>query len=215
MKKPRPRPLNPRQEKFAQLVAQGLPASQAYVEAGYSKQQPDATANGCLLLKTPRVAARVAEIQNLAASLDTTLLTIVEKRRFLAEVVHTPVGSIGPDSRLCQEFYEKTKKRTTATTQAGGTPSDDNAAETVTDPTTEADTVILWRRIKMPDKLRAIDLDSKLAGHFPKAAAGLDDDEEDLAIFDLETIREIAERVRIVSPLLMGLQHPSVPPSVQ
>ena len=165
------RPLNPRQERFAQLVAQGIPASQAYVQAGYSKRHPDSTVNACLLLKTPRVAARVAEIQDLAASLGATLLTIIEKRRFLAELVRTPIGNIGPDSWLCQEFREEVKVREREREREQQQAADD--ATTTTDPDPGAGReIILRRRVRIADKLRAIALDSKLAGHITKPDPG-------------------------------------------
>ena len=167
------KPLNTRQERFAQLVAQGIPAAQAYVEAGYTCRGNSAAVNGFYLLRTPRVEARVAEIQELAASLGIALLTIVEKRRFLAEVVRTPAGSVGPESWLCQAFYEKVK---------GGRNQD-------------GETVLLRRRVKMPDKLRAIELDSKLAGHFPKAAAEAVEAVARPVKVNLEAIREAVARL--------------------
>lgn len=154
---------NARQEKFAQLVAQGIPASQAYLEAGYSKCKIGSRANGCLLLKIPGVAARIAEIRALADSLESTLLTIIEKRRFLAELVRTPIGCIGPDSWLCQEFREEVKVREHEKEQ----PADDGE----TDPPAGKE-IILRRRVRVADKLRAIALDSKLAGHITKPDPG-------------------------------------------
>lgn len=157
--------LNVRQEKFAQLIAQGIPASQAYLEAGYSKHRCGAGANGCLLLKIPQVAARVAEIRDLASSLEITLLTIIEKRRFLAELVRTPIGSIGPDSWLCQEFREEVRVK--EKDKVKEKPGDDGTA----DPEAGRE-IVLRRRVRIADKLRAIALDSKLAGHITKPDPG-------------------------------------------
>jgi hypothetical protein len=178
--------LNPKQEKFAQLVAQGLGAPRAYGEAGYlGAGGHGAEANGSALLKKPHVAARVAEIREMADGLGVALLTIARKRTFLAEVVETPIGSIGPESRLCQEVYEKVEM-----------PREG-----------EGGTVVLRRRIRMVDKLRAIELDSKLANHFAAAKDG----DEDKAATDAavsakaaELIRGIADRVRNVLPKIHG-----------
>jgi hypothetical protein len=175
-----------RQEKFAQLVAQGIPATQAYREAGYSDSRGHgAEGNAGPLLKRPQVAARVAEIRGMADGLGVALLTIVRKRTFLAEVVETPIGSIGPESRLCQEVYEKVEMP-----QEG-----------------EEGKVVLRRRMRMVDKLRAIELDSKLANHFAAAKDG----DEDKAATDAavsakaaELLRGIADRVRNVLPAIHG-----------
>ena len=113
-----------------------MPAAHAYVEAGYTCRGKSATVNGFYLLKTPRVEARVAEIREMAASLGVALLTIVEKRSFLAEVVRTPVASVGPESRLCQAFRETVKLRRKP--EGGETAA-------------EVETVLLRRRVKMAD----------------------------------------------------------------
>ena len=65
-----------------------------------------------------------------------SVLSLAEKRDFLARVVRTPIGQVDEKSDLCQEI------------------TDDE------DPASGRSK----RKIKMPDKLRAIDLDAKLAG---------------------------------------------------
>ena len=56
--------LNPRQRKFVELVAGGLPASHAYREAGYrATTDRVAEANGCRMMRHDSVAAALAEIQ--------------------------------------------------------------------------------------------------------------------------------------------------------
>jgi hypothetical protein len=61
--------LNPRQEAFAQnLVANGMNATVAYKAAGYSAKKDVTARNGAHeLLTNPYVAARVSELQKLAA----------------------------------------------------------------------------------------------------------------------------------------------------
>jgi hypothetical protein len=184
--------LKARQEKFAQLVAQGISVERAYVEAGYKSRGHAANVNGSALLQIPHVEARVAEIREMAASLGDTLLTILEKRSFLAELVRTPAGMVGPDSKLCQDFYEKVQLR-------GKHKGDPTAG-------TEDGSVSLRRRVRMADKLRAIELDSKLAGHFPKAGAEpVEAAGAGPLTVDLEAIRKIAARLRRASPACAAL----------
>lgn len=170
--------LKVKQEKFAQGVAQGLTPRRAYVEAGYNDSRGHgAEVNGHALLKQAHVAARVAEIREMAAGLGVALLTIVEKRIFLAEVILTPAGSVGPESRLCQEFYERVEMPG----EGGG------------------EKVVLRRRVRMVDKLRAIALDSKLAGHFSQAEEQAEPAAGPVTV-DLEAIRKIAAQLWLRSP---------------
>jgi len=55
---------NARHELFAQALAKGKPANQAYVEAGYSYSEPNASR----LTRNEKVQARVAEIKGKAAA---------------------------------------------------------------------------------------------------------------------------------------------------
>ena len=56
---PKKRLHHDRQEKFAQAVARGLPATQAYMEAGYRARGHAAEANSSRLRKKIEVAARI------------------------------------------------------------------------------------------------------------------------------------------------------------
>ena len=83
--------------------------------------------------------ATLAEVQARVSALQAEaakvgVLTLEEKRRYLRRVVLTPVGQVTEKSELCQKYESHTSE--------GGTRLKD------------------W----MPDKLRAIELDSKLAG---------------------------------------------------
>lgn len=126
--------LNPRQRKFAELVATGIPAGRAYEQAGYDSRGTDADANAARLIANDKVSRFVQSLRWEAEteSKKATILTIQQKREFLARVVQTPIGTVDEDSDLCQAF--KLGEST--------------------------------REIKMPDKLRAIELDSRLAGEF-------------------------------------------------
>lgn len=67
------------------------------------------------------------------------VLSIAEKRLFLAEVVRTPSGAIDKNSKLCQEWSETHGEHSSST------------------------------KLKMPDKLAAIKLDNDLAGEGSEA----------------------------------------------
>ena len=63
-------------------------------------------------------------------------LTLQEKRSFLASVLRTPISEVSSNSPLCQEYSEES-------TEHG-----------------------VKRKIRIPDKLRALELDAKLANEF-------------------------------------------------
>jgi hypothetical protein len=77
--------------------------------------------------------------------------------RFLAEVIETPLSQISPDSPLCVEYVEEfIADGSRGKLKRGNAPSGNKVAG--------AD--IIRRRVKKPDPLRAIELYSKLLGHF-------------------------------------------------
>ena len=59
--------LTARQEAFCTSLAKGLPASRAYVNAGYDARNNAAEANASRLLRNAKVATRLAELQRQAA----------------------------------------------------------------------------------------------------------------------------------------------------
>jgi phage terminase small subunit len=126
------KPLNVRQERFAQLVASGMAASRAYQNAGYKSTGNAAESSAVQLLRNPKVVAYVDDLKNRAKrkNENAVFLTIEEKRTFLREVVTTPVGQVDASSRLAQAVK---------VTKDG-------------------------KEIRVPDKLRALELDAKLAG---------------------------------------------------
>ena len=89
---------NPRYERFACELAKGSSQYVAYHVAGFTPNRGNATR----LNANESVKARVAWIKEQAAT--DTILTIQEKRKFLAKVVRTPIGNVDQDSDLCQEF---------------------------------------------------------------------------------------------------------------
>jgi phage terminase small subunit len=59
--------LNYRQEAFCRHLAEGLPQSRAYIEAGYASRGNAAEASASQLLRNPKVAARLTSLQAKAA----------------------------------------------------------------------------------------------------------------------------------------------------
>lgn len=123
------RPLTAKQEQFAQAVALGESATKAYQfshpEAGYTTAAPMASR----WLKKRNVSARVAQIKALRAKaeelsyeraglkageiaarkLAVPLLTMMERRQFLARVMRSDMGNfdIKVDGDLVQEITEE------------------------------------------------------------------------------------------------------------
>ncbi len=89
---------NTRHEAFAQARARNLPADTAYREAGYKPDRGHASK----LASKSSVVARIREIQ--AAAATATVLTIAEKRAFLARLVRATAVSEPSDSDLWQEI---------------------------------------------------------------------------------------------------------------
>ena len=115
-------------------------ATQAYLSF-YSKSTPEgARRSGSLILTKIDIKSEIQRIRSAAASVPgSAVLTLAAKFKFLASIIRTPVGNLTPDSPLTQEWTEKTTALATKT------------------------------RIKMPCKLRALELHSRLAGHFDHA----------------------------------------------
>ena len=77
----KPRPLNARQERFAQLFSSNGNASQSAEKAGYAHPG----SQGATLLKNPRVAARIKEISRPA--LESTIATREERQQFWTDAM--------------------------------------------------------------------------------------------------------------------------------
>ena len=149
------RGLNVRQEKFAELVAAGVPATQAYRQAGYTNAGTTAEKNASRLREKEGVAARIAELRKPQTAAAT--MTKEEKLAFLAAIIRTPIDQIGPDSPLCQEYTEDCISGGRAGKLKRGVAPSGN--ETVTP-------LVFRIKTKMCDKLRALELHSKLVGDF-------------------------------------------------
>lgn len=151
----KPRELNLRQLRFAELVAAGMVATQAYMQAGYSKDTRIAEANAYRLMENDGVKAKIAELTapksaQLKRSKDDNL-------QWLTDCITTPLSAIGPDSPLCVEYVEEFI--------AGGSRGKlkrgkANSGNEVAGPD------IIRRRVKKADPLRALEIFSRLRGHF-------------------------------------------------
>ena len=91
-----------RQERFAELVASGVPATRAYAEAGYSNKGKNADAHASRLVENGGVKERIAELRaRTSAKLE---LKREDLARHLMAAVMTPVGEVDANSPLVQEF---------------------------------------------------------------------------------------------------------------
>lgn len=122
---------NARHEAFVRHVLVGESARNAYAKS-YGAEGRSAEANGARLMRNDSIRQRLAWLQSRAAS--NAVMTVIQKREYLARVVLTPISQVDGESDLCQHF-----RRT-----ADGVCS-----------------------MAMPDKLRAIELDSQLTGDLP------------------------------------------------
>ncbi|MEI6278315.1 MAG: terminase small subunit [Verrucomicrobiae bacterium] len=116
---------NPKHEAFARKVAEGKRFGTAY-RSVYGKKGLDSHASR--LARNGKVSARIKELQQKSES--KTLLTIQERRQFLADVVRVKVRETPLSSPLIQSI--KTGK---------------DGIE-----------------IRVPDKIKALELDAKMAG---------------------------------------------------
>lgn len=92
---------DPRHEKFAQLRAQQVCADKAYVQAGYKRND----SNAARLNGNERIKARVAELLLLSAG--RCVLSIEEKRNFLARVVRAKPADADMDNPDCELVMTK------------------------------------------------------------------------------------------------------------
>ena len=76
---------NPKHERFAQLLSEGLPASRAYSEAGYKPHDGNASA----LRGNQKVQARLLELQERAAE-----VTLVTTESLIAEAAAIQAGAM-------------------------------------------------------------------------------------------------------------------------
>ena len=96
--------LKPRQARFCHLLSLGMPTGQAYIEAGYLLKDgkvPDAREamhHGCRLLSEPKVKQYLSSLRETAFLAN--VLSLAEKRSFLADIVRTPIGKVDINDKL-------------------------------------------------------------------------------------------------------------------
>lgn len=142
--------LLPRQRVFAEIYAPGdVAAGRAYEQAGFKARGASADSAAARLLQNVEVASYVRALREAAAKFGAAkaILSIREKREYLARLVRTPIGNVdverdGENGDLCQEV---TRVRRVV---GGGEDAEEWEVE----------------KMKVAGKLEAIKLDSVLAG---------------------------------------------------
>ena len=140
--------LNPKQKKFVNSVASGDSATSAYIEV-YGCQKGSAASAASRLMGHPNIMEELERLK-VAAESD-TLMNIDQKRAMLAEIIMTPPWNLDPKSPLAQSVKIKRK--------------------TLPDGTIEEDI-----NVRMPCKLRAMELDTKLSGDLSRSGQRNDGD---------------------------------------
>lgn len=130
-------PLNPNQLKFAQLSAGGMNKRQAYREA-YPKcgSEKAASTKSQLLWSDPRVVKVVEDIRKASSTVST--LSVREKREFLARTVRCNVQNLSEEDADLVESIKKSYDK---------------------------DGNFLSEDLRLGSKLKAIEIDNRLAGH--------------------------------------------------
>lgn len=96
------KPLNPRQELFAEFVASGMSATSAYIKAGYNVTQKAAETAGPRLLGNVAVGKHIADLRKKAS--EKTEFTRYDMVQWLVSALKTPIGEIDENHFLAQEF---------------------------------------------------------------------------------------------------------------
>ena len=138
--------LSPKHEQFAQSVAGGASAAQAYRETYPNAGTSTAETSGPELLRKPQVALRVNKLKGIQEEIITEEFQVSREDmvRYLYDVMTTPVGEIDSDHILAQELTRSRRVR--------GRGEDGEEWET--------------ERIKMPGKMEAADKLIKMAGWY-------------------------------------------------
>lgn len=100
--------LNPRQKRFAELYHRYGNGTRAYGEAGEVEKTEDGnfpawcSVEAHRYLKNPNIRKYLAELRGEAEVL--SAMTREEVIDYLVSAISSPVGEIGPDSPLCEEY---------------------------------------------------------------------------------------------------------------
>lgn len=147
-----PLPADPRHQRFADLRLAGASLVDAYTGAGFKDDRRASSSNAKRIEKRPDVAAYMEAVRQAAAG--DSVLTVEEKRKFLARIVRVPLIRIDPANPddPNADLIKKAKRKV----------SEGNEQEP------EA---WIYDEVEKYDALRAIDEDNKLAGEDPASKA--------------------------------------------
>lgn len=139
-----------KQQRFCELVAQGTDQSAAYREA-YGASPRVANVNSVRVSNKPEVIAEIARLRKIARDRadDECVLSIIEKRKWLALGVRTAVTELDPKNQLTKTLIKKVSRKMIG--------SGENAIEI--------------EEIEGYDKRALIALDNELAGDAPNKDA--------------------------------------------
>lgn len=131
------RPLNTRQKKFIDNhIVKGMSIAESVRLAGYTIKSGRSEDFSSVGCRLLKTPRVSSEVERIRErEFNKTALSYAEKRAFLARSVRTSVSQVTPDSDLAQEFVEEAD-------QSGN----------------------VRRKVKVVDKLKAIELDNKMAG---------------------------------------------------
>lgn len=138
MKNKSAKPLNAKQQKFCKARAAGFTHAASYLKAGYNPSTPELAGKNGFILAKKPHVA--AYIQKLrAASFSEQSMSLAEKRATLGRIVRTSPSEVDASSPLCQSYTHEIGTDGRAT-----------------------------KKVLLPDKLKAIDLDNRLSGDYER-----------------------------------------------
>lgn len=103
---------NPKQEGFANDCASGKSAAEAYMIHWPDSSAKSAETNGPAMARRNQVAIRIAELRGMAQTLadekaQNTVLTILEKREYIARVIRAKPSQAGMENPDCELVMTK------------------------------------------------------------------------------------------------------------
>lgn len=131
-------------QKFAELHATGIDAGTAYATAYNVPYNRSAISSGKRLATASHIRAKITELRERAAQQSEAecVLTLIEKRKFLARVLRTPVTALDPENKSTHDLIKKVSRKMLGTGE--------NAEEII--------------EVEGYDKIKAITEDTALAG---------------------------------------------------
>jgi len=147
-----PLPKDPRHQRFADLRLAGKSLIDSYLGAGFTAKDRRSSSNAKTIEKRADVAAYMEAVRQRAAG--ASVLTVEEKRQFLARIVRVPLLRIDPANPddPNADLIKKAKRK-------------------VTEGNEQEPEAWIYDEVEKYDALRAIDEDNKLAGEDPASKA--------------------------------------------